>query len=198
LLRINEVERGSRTVVKLPVFGTESVEFGMVARSVTPIVADQTATTFLPAYGQFSLGEGCEADISFFFEPASDRPWESPRLIADRHLRTEELWLPIRGEFVVALGVAVDPFDAETPPRGEEMRCFVVRDGEAFVLRRNVWHCGPWPLHRGEAVRFFMVLSGHRKQESGTGAVDHVLREFACDGGIVPDADMLGSYLGHQ
>jgi hypothetical protein len=177
--------------LKLPVFTTDTVAFASVARLVTPNVPDETVTNFLPAYAQFSLGEGSLADISFFFEPPSAHPWDEPRVIADRHIRTEELWLPTRGEFVVALGMAEDPNDAQSPPRGDEMRCFVVREGEAFVVLRNVWHCGPWPLHKGEPVRFYMILSGHRKENGSGASVDHVLREFTCPGGILPEPETL-------
>jgi len=55
-------------------------------------------------------------------------------------------------------------------------------------MRPNVWHTGPWPAQAGQAVRFFMMLSGHRKADSGEN-VDHIIKEFPDGASIFPDVD---------
>lgn len=165
--------------------------FASVARMVNPPQGSASERAFVPAYAGFDIGDGSQVDISYFYEPPAPQPWLKPRNNFDRHLRTEELWVVAEGEILLPLGPCRHPDDPEDEPRPEEMSCFAFRQGDLFVLRPNVWHCGPWPLVPNAPVRFYMFLSGHRKATSGAN-VDHITRRFPEGVGILPDVDDQG------
>jgi mannose-6-phosphate isomerase-like protein (cupin superfamily) len=175
---------------RLQVRTTADPLFETVARLVNPPATPPDATTFLPAYAGFSLGEGSEVDLSYFYAPPVDASGFQMRRRFDRHLRTEELWIVAEGDFLVPLAPCRAPDDPEDLPRPEDFLCFAIKQGDMFAVRPNVWHSGPWPTTPGTPVRFFMLLSGHRKQ-AGDGAafVDFYQREFAGDAAVIPEAD---------
>lgn len=175
-------------VYRLKVRTPDDPAFSAVARMVNPPAIDPEKTRFVPAYAGFNIGEGADVDISYFHEPPSAAPWRRPRSGFDRHLRSEELWVVVEGDFYLPLGLCRYPDDPEDVPHPDDMLCFTFREGDLFVLRPNVWHCGPWPVRPGISVRFYMLLSGHRKAASGQN-VDHITRRFPGDVAILPDVD---------
>ena len=58
---------------------------------------------------------------------------------AERHLRTEELVIPVRGELLLYVG----PPDQGSKPARERFRVFRMAPGQAAVMRRGVWHGAP-------------------------------------------------------
>lgn len=163
--------------------------FETVARLVNPPSVNEAETTFLPAYAGFDIADGSEVDISYFYAPPANPSLPDPRRRFDRHLRTEELWVVVEGDFLLPLSACRYPEDPEDPPRPEDFLCFAVNDGDMFVIKPNVWHCGPWPTRAGSPVRFFMFLAGHRKSSDASGVVDFIdfyQREFEEGITIVP------------
>jgi ureidoglycolate lyase len=58
---------------------------------------------------------------------------------AERHMRSEELVIPVRGELLLYAG----PPDQSSEPARDRFRVFRVRPGQAVVLGRGVWHGAP-------------------------------------------------------
>jgi mannose-6-phosphate isomerase-like protein (cupin superfamily) len=170
--------------MKLPIDSVHSEHFKSVARLVNPPIEDWSKTVFLPAYSHFEIFSGSTVDISYFYQPPSKTPWQTPRAVFDRHLKTEEMWIVVEGDLLVPLAVAKTDDDPNELPSLEDMRCYEIHEGEAFVLRPNVWHAGPWAKRSGQAVRFFMLLSGHRRIDSQA-TLDHIVKELEI--GVSPD-----------
>lgn len=182
------------TIYRLRVRSTDDPAFETVARLVNPPATERDKTVFLPAYAGFNIADGSDVDISYFYAPPSSPSQFTPRKRFDRHLRTEELWVVAEGDFLLPLAPCRNPDDSDDRPRPEDFSCFAIKQGDMFVLRPNVWHCGPWPTRAGTPVRFFMMLSGHRKQavSENTDYVDFYQRDFSDDVGILPDVDEVG------
>jgi ureidoglycolate hydrolase len=176
---------------RIKVLSTDDPLFQTVARMVKPPQFTAEKTYFEAAYASFDIAQGTEVDLSFFYEPPSDNPWADPRRTFDRHLRTEELWVCMEGDFYLPVAVCANPDDPEELPKPEEMICFEVRQGDVFVLKPNVWHTGPWAMQKGQSFSFYMALSGHRKSQDGD-LVDHILKDFPNHAGILPDVDETG------
>jgi hypothetical protein len=176
---------------KLKILPTDHPSFASVARMVNPPVAESDKTLFEPAYAGFNIAEGVDVDISYFYGPPAKAPWTTPRNRFDRHLRTEELWMVTEGDFYLPLMACARPEDGEELPTPAGMMCFKVNQGDMFVLKPNVWHCGPWAASPDCAVRFYMFLSGHRKASGGEN-VDFIVKNFAGDDAVLPDVDELG------
>lgn len=173
----------------LPVRDRSDPLFETVARLLNPPPAPTDKTTFLPAYAGFTLGDGSDVDVSYFYAPPVDASGFQSRRRFDRHLRTEELWIVAEGDFLVPLAPCRVPEDPDDLPRPEDFLCFAIQQGDMFALRPNVWHCGPWPTRAATPVRFFMLLSGHRKQAAESAKfVDFYQREFAGDVALLPEA----------
>lgn len=163
-----------QTIHRLEVRPLTDPLFETVARLVNPPEVDPSAVAFLPAYAGFDVADGSVVDISYFYAPPSDPSKPAPRRMFDRHLRTEELWVVAEGDFLLPLSACRFPEDPDDPPRPEDFLCFAVSEGDMFVLKPNVWHCGPWPTREGTPVKFFMFLSGHRKPADAGGDDDYV------------------------
>ena len=58
---------------------------------------------------------------------------------AERHMRSEELVIPVRGELLLYAG----PPEQGSEPARDRFRVFRVRPGQAVVLGRGVWHGAP-------------------------------------------------------
>lgn len=185
---------GEPVITRLKVRSTEDPLFGTVARMVKPPEVDEGTPYFLPAFAGFDIAEGTQVDISVVYQPLSDRPWAQPRSDFDRHWRTEELWIVAEGDFYVPLAPARHPENQDELPHPEDMLCFAIKQGDLFVLKPNVWHTGPWAMKAGQAVRFYMLLSGHREAVSG-GHVDYAVRHFPGEAAVIPDVDDSGRPL---
>jgi hypothetical protein len=180
---------------KLPMRTVDDPAFATVARMVNPPPTEPDKRAFLPAYAGFNIADGSDVDISYYYAPpAPVSDWPARRRF-DRHLRTEELWVVTEGDFLLPLAACRNPDDPDDAPRPEDFLCFAIKQGDLFVLRPNVWHCGPWPTREGAAVRFLMMLSGHRKstEQQAADYVDFIQREFPEDTGILPELEQTRS-----
>ncbi|MCL4545340.1 MAG: hypothetical protein M1118_12210 [Chloroflexi bacterium] len=176
-------------LVKLPIKTLDAPEFSAVARRIVPPPRDpQKASQFFPAYAGFEIGHGPTVDISHFYSNASHAPHPAG---FDRHLYSEELWIAVEGDFYVPAAPSLQPDNVDEVPPLDRMYCFLVHQGDVFVLRRGVWHAGVWPVIPGAAVQFMMLLSGHRRTGEGRpvdnpgGRIHDVM--------IVPDFDAFSS-----
>lgn len=181
-------------ITRLKVRSTKDPLFATVARMVNPPEADEAKACFLPAYGGFDIAEGTQVDISFLYQPPSERPWLQLKSGFDRHWRTEELWIVTGADFYLPLAPARYADDRDELPHLEDMLCFAIKQGDLFVLKPNVWHTGPWAVKPGQAVQFYMLLSGHRQAVSG-GYLDLGVRNFAGAAAVLPDVDDSGRPL---
>ena len=177
------------STISLPIYSTDSADFRQVARETTPTLPSTPGIAFIPAYEQFTIASGTLVDISYLHHPASRSPWSTPQNLIDRHVRTDELWVPVKGEFFTAMGVASHPNDPESRPVALEMKCFAIHEGQSFVVRPNVWHGPVWPMRPDQEVAFYMFLSGHRQDPGRRGTVDHISLELADGESIVPDVE---------
>jgi mannose-6-phosphate isomerase-like protein (cupin superfamily) len=185
-------------IQRLEVRSTEEPLFKELARKVNPPDVEESGKTeFIPAYAGFDIGEGSQVDISYFYSPPSDRPWETPKTNFDRHWHTEELWVVVQGDFLLPLAKCREPNNPDEVPRAEDMHLFAVKEGDLFVVRPNVWHTGPWAASPGQPYTFYMMLSGHRKATEDEN-VDYTVHQFPEDVAILPalDADGQPVYVG--
>ena len=172
----------------IPLFDLDSPEFERFADRVTWPERDPTrAGQFTPALKTFAIPPGDKVDLSVFYANPEQPPQPSSQ--CDRHLDSEELFITLRGNWVIALGDQGS--GPEALPQAPDFQAFLVREGDAFVQRAAVWHAGFWPADPTPAT-FLMVLSGHRSDTSGA-TVDHSIRPFADDGAVFPGA--LGARL---
>lgn len=170
-------------VHRIPVVSLDDSRYAHLARRVTFPPSERSARgKFYPALAGFSVGSSTDVDVSFFYsfnrEPLSG---------FDRHLRTEELFVVLEGDFCIPLAACNESENADEQPTPDDFVGVVVREGEALILRPNVWHNGGWPVDPEKGVRFIMVLSGHRPGTSHQGRVDHIVQKFANDAKIYPD-----------
>jgi hypothetical protein len=172
-------------VIKLPIRTTAGPEFAAVARRIAPPERDpEKPAQFFPAYDGFDIGQGTRVDISHYYARGGHEPH---RAGFDRHLESEELWIAVKGDFYVPAGPCARPGDPDEMPVPEQMHCFLIREGDVFALKRNVWHAGVWPVIAGAPVEFMMLLSGHRQTSDGR-PLDNPVRRVP-DTEIVPDFD---------
>lgn len=178
-------------LVKLPIKTVDDPEFAAVARRISPPPRDpQKRAQFFPAHGSFGIGQGPTVDISYYY---TDGGHEPHRAGFDRHQHSEELWIAVEGDFYMPAAPCERPGDLDEVPPVDRMRCFLIREGEVFALRPNVWHAGVWPAVSGTPVRFMMLLSGHRRSSEGR-PLDNPIR-------VVPDTEIIpdfGSVPGTQ
>jgi len=170
-------------VIRLAIKTTDSPEFAAVARPIAPPERDpEKHVQFFPAYDGFDIGQGSRVDVSHFYACGGHEPH---RAGFDRHLESEELWVAVRGDFYVPAGPCARAGDLDEMPVPERMHCFLIREGDVFALRKNVWHAGVWPVIPGTQVEFMMLLSGHRHTSDGR-PLDNPIRRLP-DTEIVPD-----------
>ena len=74
---------------------------------------------------------------------------------AERHLRSEELVVPVRGELALYAG----PPDQGDRPDPARFRVFRVSPGQAVVLGTGVWHGAPLAVG-GAATAVVLLLEG--------------------------------------
>lgn len=169
-------------VHRVPIVSLDDPRYAHLARRVVFPASDRSRPAdFFPACAGFSTGDP-NVDVSFFY--SFDR---EPQGLFDRHLRTEELFVPVEGDFCIPLAACKDASDPDEQPTPDDFVCAIVPQGEAMILRPNVWHNGGWPLDPEKGVRFIMVLSGHRAGSGLEGRVDHIIKEFPAGTAIIPD-----------
>ncbi len=62
---------------------------------------------------------------------------------AERHMRSQELLVPIGGDCVVYVGPPEFPDEPARLPSLERFRAFRVQEGQAVLLHPEVWHGAP-------------------------------------------------------
>jgi ureidoglycolate lyase len=67
---------------------------------------------------------------------------------AERHLRSDELLIPMGGDCLVYVGPADHLDEPMRLPPLERFRVFRVRSGQAVLLNKGVWHGAPLALDR--------------------------------------------------
>lgn len=58
----------------------------------------------------------------------------------ERHFRTQEVFVASQGDFILAITPPSDPQDKQLQPYADKASLFLVRQGQAVVMKRNVWH----------------------------------------------------------
>jgi ureidoglycolate lyase len=80
---------------------------------------------------------------------------------AERHLRSEELVVPVHGELVVYAG----PPDQGEEPAADRFRLFRLRPRQAAILARGVWHGAPLAVS-GPATALVLLREGTGKSDT--------------------------------
>lgn len=168
---------------RLNVLSSDDPSFAEVARKVVPPPRAPKGE-FYPAYVGFNVGSGSDVDISWL-DVAAGYPYR-PVTGFDRHLHTEELFIATEGDYYFPACLCRRPEDSDEVPSPEDFKCWLIKQGEMYVLKPNVWHDGCWPVDASRMVRFIMILSGHRASAQG-GRVDHIVKRFAEGRGILVD-----------
>ena len=88
---------------------------------------------------------------------------------AERHLRSEELVIPVRGELLLYVG----PPDQADQPARERFRVFRVTPGQAVVLGKGVWHGAPLAAD-GPATALVLLLERTGREDTDLAAFDEV------------------------
>ena len=90
---------------------------------------------------------------------------------AERHMRSAEAIVPLGGDCLVYVGPPDHREDPGRLPELERFEVFRVRQGQAVVLEKGVWHGAPLAVERPLAVVVLLL--------QGTGAEDVSLVRFA-------------------
>lgn len=169
-------------VHRIPIVSLDDPSYAHLARRVTFPASDRSKTLdFFPAFEGFNTGDGA-IDVSLFYSFDTE-----PQAMFDRHLRTEEFFIPVEGDFYIPLAPCRDAADPDEQPAPDDFVCALVREGEGMILNANVWHNGGWPADPQKGTRFLMILSGHRAGSGVDGRVDHIVKEFPAGTTILPD-----------
>jgi len=108
---------------------------------------------FQPTLAVFSLGGMTECEV------ARCTVTEGPPIRSlERHFRTQEVFVATQDDFILAITPPSDPIDREAQPRAEEVALFRVREGQAVVMERNVWHA---VVPAGEAATLLIFFVKH-------------------------------------
>ena len=170
---------------RIPIVSLDEPRYASLARLVRfPDPDPALGGKYFPAVAGFNVGSGSDVDISYYYSFRSE-----PSGGFDRHLRTEEVFVVLEGDFCIPLAACRDPDDPDEVPRPQDFVATIVRQGEALILRPNVWHSGGWVLDPAKGVRFLMILNGHRVGSGHEGRVDHIVKRFPEGVAIEPDWD---------
>jgi len=145
-------------------------------------VTEREGVHFFPAVAGFDVGNGSQVDVSYLYSFTTDA---TPGV--DRHLRTQEMFVPLDGDLCLPLAPSRRPQDRDDHPRPEDFVAVVVRHGEALILNANVWHNGGWPVDPHKGVRYIMVLSGHRAGAEGEEYLDFQTATLPGEAALLPD-----------
>jgi hypothetical protein len=156
---------------RIPIVSLADPRYAPLARLVTFPPSDMRRDDeFFPAIAGFDIGGGSTVDVSFLYSFT-----RKPCGGFDRHLRTQEMFVPLDGDLCLPLAACREPDNVNEQPKPEDFVGVLVRHGEAVILSANVWHTGGWPLDAQKGVRYIMVLSGHRAGQGPQGFVDYIL-----------------------
>lgn len=162
-------------IYRLPILSTDDPSFREIANKVHRPPRDQTKPVeFFPAQYIFNIGTGANVDVSFFYADGRVRDRRVDNF--DRHLFTEELWVALKGDFYYMAAPCRNPKDPDEIPHPEDFHCYLVRQGDIFIQKPNIWHDGVWPVTA--EVEVMLCLSGHRKELGADAPVDHIMKRF--------------------
>lgn len=137
---------------------------------------------FFPAISGFSIGAGSSVDVSFLYSYT-----RKPSNGFDRHLQTEEMFVPLEGDLCLPLAPCREPDNPNEQPTPEDFVCVIVPHGDVIILSANTWHNGGWPVDGEKGVRYIMVLSGHRAGSGHQGRVDYISTSLPDGVALFPD-----------
>ena len=104
-------------------------------------------------------------EIEFGMFTAAGRPHEIAEL--GRHARSPAFVVGLSGEWLLAVG---PPFLAGRYPQAQKVRIFVVKTGQAVLMRKGTWHADPFP--KGETGLFLVAF------RDGSATKDYKTRPF--------------------
>jgi ureidoglycolate lyase len=88
---------------------------------------------------------------------------------AERHLGSEELVIPVRGELLLYAG----PPDQGDAPSRDRFRVFRMRPGQAALLGKGVWHGAPLAAG-GSATALVLLLEGTGQNDTEMARFDEI------------------------
>ncbi|MBD0330763.1 MAG: ureidoglycolate lyase [Thermoleophilia bacterium] len=88
---------------------------------------------------------------------------------AERHLESEEVVIPVRGELLLYAG----PPDQGDAPSRDRFRIFRVRPGQAVILGKGVWHGAPLAAG-GSATALVLLLEGTGQNDTQMAHFDEI------------------------
>ena len=125
-------------VYRIPIVSLDDSRYRHLARRVVFPPSDRTQRTkCFPALTGFNIGSGSDVDVSFLYSFNRE-----PLGGFNRHLRTEEMFVVLEGAFCIPLAACKEPDNPEEQPTPADFVGVIVRQGEAIILRTNVWHNG--------------------------------------------------------
>jgi ureidoglycolate lyase len=128
-----------------------------LVRTIALEVQPMTREAFAP-YGAI-VGERGAVELelnsgtaSVIAETVESRPFEFDFL--GRHLRTEQVFVPLGGALSV-IAVALSDIEHEDLPDVRKMAAFLVDGSFAFKLHRGTWHTSAFPMQ--ERASFWII-----------------------------------------
>ena len=74
----------------------------------------------------------------------------------ERHVQTPEVIIPIKGDFVLPVAISKNLDDRDEYPKAEDVEAFYIRDEQALILNKGVWHYAPLPVEN--KASFFVIF----------------------------------------
>jgi len=74
----------------------------------------------------------------------------------ERHVQTPEVLVPIKGDFILPVATSKNLEDPEECPRAEDIEAFYIKDEQAVIMKKGVWHYAPIPV--GSESSFFVIF----------------------------------------
>ncbi len=170
---------------RLKILDLDSPEFSKVARKIEwPERDPDRQAQFWPAMEIFNIPKSDIVELSYL-----ESTRRSPLNRFDRHLKTEEMFVCLEGEYVMPMALCREPGNPDEVPRLEDVNGFHVKAGQAYILKPNTWHNGGWVGPGCDKMRYIMVLSGHRAGEGAQGKEDHILKPLPENHAILPEGE---------
>jgi ureidoglycolate hydrolase len=76
--------------------------------------------------------------------------------LLERHVKTPEILVPIKGDFILPVAPAGNLLDQKEIPEALGVEAFLVRSNQAVVMEKGVWHTAPIPI--GKETVFFVIF----------------------------------------
>lgn len=76
--------------------------------------------------------------------------------LLERHVKTPEILVPIKGDFILPVAPAGNLQDPTLTPEASDVEAFLVRSDQAVVMEKGVWHTAPVPVHK--ETSFFVIF----------------------------------------